>query len=141
MGLVNYTDELEAQFLAADNRRNLFIDDAEFRREWDGPGRVFAVARIRDAAGLFADPAFRYHVLAAGPRHWRDAGDNERAVEQLVRAAELAERGWAKDHAGDRHTVAVHIGRLRDKIERDPARPELIVTVWGVGYRFEGARQ
>ncbi len=32
-------------------------------------------------------------------RHWRAAGDHDRAVEQLVRAAELAERGWAKDHA------------------------------------------
>ena len=70
VGLVNYTDELEAQFLAGDARRNLFIDDAEFRREWDGPGRVFAVARIQDAAGLFADPAFHYHILAAGPRRY-----------------------------------------------------------------------
>ena len=32
-------------------------------------------------------------------RHWRDAGNFERAVEQLARAAEQAERGWAKDHA------------------------------------------
>lgn len=40
---------------------------------------------------------------------------------------------------GDRHSLTVHIGRLREKLEDDPANPQLIVTVWGVGYRFEGA--
>ena len=38
---------------------------------------------------------------------------------------------------GDRHTLTVHIRRLREKIEDDPAQPQLIVTVWGVGYRFD----
>jgi predicted ATPase len=38
-------------------------------------------------------------AIGALARHWRDAGDHERAVQQLVRAAEQAERGWAKDHA------------------------------------------
>jgi DNA-binding response OmpR family regulator len=41
---------------------------------------------------------------------------------------------------GDRHTVTVHIRRLREKIEPDPDHPRSIVTVWGVGYRFEGER-
>jgi DNA-binding response OmpR family regulator len=39
---------------------------------------------------------------------------------------------------GDRHTVTVHIERIRKKIEPDPAQPRYIVNVWGVGYRFEG---
>ncbi|WP_258111676.1 response regulator transcription factor [Alicyclobacillus sp. SP_1] len=39
---------------------------------------------------------------------------------------------------GDKHTVRVHIARIREKIERDPNAPEFIVNVWGVGYRFEG---
>jgi len=69
-GLVNYTDELELQFLGPGERASRFIDDAEFRREWAGEGRIFAVARIRDAAELFADPSFHYHVLAAGPLHY-----------------------------------------------------------------------
>ncbi|MET9494527.1 response regulator transcription factor [Streptomyces sp. NPDC006552] len=42
--------------------------------------------------------------------------------------------GW---EFGDLSTVTVHIRRLRGKIETDPARPRLIRTVWGVGYRFE----
>jgi len=70
VGLVNYTDELELQFLSPDERKSRFVDDAEFRRQWAGPGRIFAVARIRDAAGLFADPTFHYHVVAAGPHHY-----------------------------------------------------------------------
>jgi DNA-binding response OmpR family regulator len=49
---------------------------------------------------------------------------------------ELFERLWGP--YGDRHTVTVHVGRIREKIEEDPARPRLLVTVWGAGYRFEG---
>jgi DNA-binding response OmpR family regulator len=39
---------------------------------------------------------------------------------------------------GDKHTVRVHISRIREKIEVDPNNPQYIVNVWGVGYRFEG---
>jgi DNA-binding response OmpR family regulator len=43
---------------------------------------------------------------------------------------------WGKDLFGDIKTVAVHINRLRDKIEKDSANPAHIQTVWGAGYRF-----
>lgn len=43
---------------------------------------------------------------------------------------------WGMDAFGDLKTVAVHIGRLREKIEKDPQNPEFIQTVWGAGYRF-----
>ncbi len=55
---------------------------------------------------------------------------------QVFSRDQLFERLW--DSYGDQHTVTVHIGRLRDKLERDPSQPELIVTVWGAGYRFDG---
>ncbi len=42
--------------------------------------------------------------------------------------------GWS---FGDRSTVTVHVRRLREKIEDDPAAPRMLVTVWGVGYRFD----
>ncbi|MFC6285865.1 response regulator transcription factor [Nocardioides sp. GCM10027113] len=44
--------------------------------------------------------------------------------------------GWS---IGDRSTVTVHVRRLREKVERDPTRPSRLVTVWGVGYRWEAA--
>ena len=49
----------------------------------------------------------------------------------------LYERIWGMDSVGDLKTVAVHINRLREKIERDPANPVYIQTVWGAGYRFK----
>jgi DNA-binding response OmpR family regulator len=45
--------------------------------------------------------------------------------------------GWS---FGDQSTVTVHVRRLREKVERDPTMPERLVTVWGVGYRWEPAR-
>ena len=48
----------------------------------------------------------------------------------------LYEHIWGMDSTGDTATVAVHINRLREKIESDPAKPRYIQTVWGAGYRF-----
>jgi DNA-binding response OmpR family regulator len=45
---------------------------------------------------------------------------------------------WGDDYPGDSRTVDVHIRWLRQKIERDPSAPERIITLRGVGYRFEG---
>ena len=70
VGLVNYTDELELQLLDPADKAARFIDDADFRTQWEGPRRVFAVAKIRDAAELFADSSFHYHLLATGPHHY-----------------------------------------------------------------------
>jgi DNA-binding response OmpR family regulator len=50
----------------------------------------------------------------------------------------LMETVWGYAFAGDTSTVTVHIRRLREKIEPDPARPRYLQTVWGVGYRFVG---
>ncbi len=50
---------------------------------------------------------------------------------------ELLEHVWGYAY-GDTATVTVHVRRLRDKIEEDPAKPTHLVTVWGVGYRFDG---
>ena len=44
--------------------------------------------------------------------------------------------GWS---FGDQSTVTVHVRRLREKVERDPTRPVRLLTVWGVGYRWEAA--
>lgn len=49
----------------------------------------------------------------------------------------LYERIWGYDALGDNATVAVHINRLREKIEKDASDPRYIQTLWGVGYRFK----
>lgn len=48
----------------------------------------------------------------------------------------LFETIWGYEYVGDSATVTVHIGRIRDKVEDDPAHPSLIETVWGAGYRL-----
>ena len=48
----------------------------------------------------------------------------------------LLETIWKYDYLGDLRTVDVHIRRLREKIEKNPAQPEFIFTKWGVGYYF-----
>jgi DNA-binding response OmpR family regulator len=55
---------------------------------------------------------------------------------RAFRREELLERVWGSSF-GDTSTVTVHMRRLREKIEDDPSNPEHLVTVWGVGYRWE----
>jgi DNA-binding response OmpR family regulator len=55
---------------------------------------------------------------------------------QVLRREQLLDRIW--DGYGDEGTLWGYIRRLREKIEEDPAHPHYIVTVWGVGYRFDG---
>jgi len=49
---------------------------------------------------------------------------------------QLLEEVWGYDYYGDVRTVDVHIRHLREKIERDPAKPEMLITVWGTGYKI-----
>ena len=55
---------------------------------------------------------------------------------RVFRRRELLDNVWGYGHDGYEHTVNSHINRLRAKIEDDPAHPEMIVTVWGVGYKM-----
>ena len=55
---------------------------------------------------------------------------------QVFSREDLYEMIWGLESLGDNITVAVHINRLREKLEDDPAHPQLLQTVWGVGYRL-----
>lgn len=68
------------------------------------------------------------HVLA---RHRGRVLSREQLIEQV----------WGNDYYGDERVADVHIGRIRKKIEDDPANPTLVVTARGAGYRFEDDSQ
>lgn len=60
-----------------------------------------------------------------------------RHPDRVFRRSELLDQVWGHSHEGFEHTVNSHIHRLRAKIESDPAEPACIITVWGVGYKFD----
>jgi DNA-binding response OmpR family regulator len=60
-----------------------------------------------------------------------------RHPEQVFTREQLLNQVWGYEFYGDESTVTVHIRRLREKIETDPANPVYIKTVWGLGYKFE----
>jgi DNA-binding response OmpR family regulator len=76
---------------------------------------------------LVALTAREFELLAFLMRH---AG-------RVFRREELLQHVWGFS-TGDTSTVTVHVRRLREKVERDPADPRRLTTVWGVGYRFDG---
>jgi DNA-binding response OmpR family regulator len=74
-------------------------------------------------------PAREFTLLRLFAEHPRQVFSRDR----------LFELCW--ESYGDRSTVTTHIRRVRERIEEDPAEPRYIVTVWGVGYRFEGVQR
>ena len=57
---------------------------------------------------------------------------------RVLTRVQLIDRIWGSDYFGDTKTLDVHIKRLRTKIEKDPANPVFILTIRGLGYKFEG---
>jgi DNA-binding response OmpR family regulator len=92
-------------------------------------GRIsvdLAAHETRLAGRLVALTAKEFDLLVFLMRHPRQAFSREELLEQV----------WGYTY-GDTSTVTVHIRRLREKVETDPADPRHVVTVWSVGYRFE----
>jgi two-component system response regulator RegX3 len=58
-------------------------------------------------------------------------------VNRVLTRGQIIDAVWGHDYFGDTKTLDVHVKRLRSKIESDPARPEHLVTVRGLGYKFE----
>ena len=56
---------------------------------------------------------------------------------RVLTRAQLIDRVWGSDYVGDTKTLDVHVKRLRAKVEPDPANPQFIITVRGLGYKFE----
>lgn len=114
--------------------------------------RVRAVLRRRPAgiadrpafeiAGVRVDPA-RHEVRVRGrkvtltPREFRLLETLARHPGRAFSREELVTRAFGDEFAGLDRTIDAHVVNLRRKLERDPAKPALIRTVFGVGYRFE----
>jgi two-component system alkaline phosphatase synthesis response regulator PhoP len=99
-------------------------------------GTILTFARLRidaDARRVWKDDqpvdltTIEFDLLLALAEH---AG-------RVLSREQLLQRVWGYDFYGEDRVVDVHLGHIRKKIEDNPARPELIVTVRGVGYRFE----
>jgi DNA-binding response OmpR family regulator len=56
---------------------------------------------------------------------------------QVFSREQLLDNVWGNDFLGDPSTVTVHVRHLREKIEPEPSDPQHLITVWGVGYRFD----
>lgn len=100
-----------------------------------------APAALLEGAGLVLDPSARQatragRALALTLREFDLLAFFLRHPGRAFTREELMREVWGWDF-GDLSTVTVHVRRLRGKIETDPARPERIRTVWGVGYRLD----
>jgi predicted ATPase len=146
-----------AQQLEELERRDLVRREATSMIEGQ-PQFAFTHVLIRDVAYDLlprADRARRHRLVAeffesstgasgeaigALARHWRDAGDHERAVEQLVRAAEQAERGWAKDHAAQLYREALELVAA-DDVERKSALRRRLAVAAQASYHLPDVRR
>jgi two-component system, OmpR family, response regulator RegX3 len=84
------------------------------------------------------------HVVSVEGRDVRFPLKEFELLEMLLRNAgrvltrgQLIDRVWGSDYVGDTKTLDVHVKRLRAKIETDPANPQFLVTVRGLGYKFD----
>ncbi len=117
-------------------------------------------ARLRAVMRRVGENEYRGDTLVAGPvelrldehRAYRNGGQIDltptefrllvtlvRKSGQAVSHTELLTQAWGPEYAGCRNYLRMYMRYLRNKIEEDPHNPRLIVSEWGVGYRFEAA--
>lgn len=94
-----------------------------------------------EVAGIRIDPVARTagvdgNALDLTPREFDLLHFFARHPDQVYSRMELLNQVWGHRHEGYEHTVNTHINRLRNKVERDPATPRRILTVWGRGYKL-----
>jgi len=116
--------------------------------------RVRAVLRrVRAASEITKEGILNFNGLTINPQT-RDVSINEEPIiltakefdllyhmalhpRQVFTREQLLENIWGFSHYIDPGTVTVHMRRLREKIEKNPTSPVYIITVWGIGYKFE----
>ncbi|GAU66258.1 two-component response regulator [Streptomyces sp. NBRC 110611] len=123
--------------------RELVLRIGSVLRRAESAPPAAAPSPVLRTGGLTADPGAR-----RADRGGRELSLTAREFDLLVflmrnpgrvfSREELLQRVWGWEF-GDLSTVTVHVRRLREKIEADPAAPRLVTTVWGAGYRFDPA--
>ena len=121
--------ELVSRVRAVMRRLGREQGEAESERSLSFDGLVIdplsRVVRVKDTpVELTAKEFDMIHLLARHPK-------------QVFTREQLLDRIWGGAAYIDPSTVTVHVRRLREKIEDDPSRPTRLLTVWGVGYKFE----
>jgi two-component system response regulator RegX3 len=108
------------------------------RRELD---RANGASAVRTLGGLHLD-LVRHEVTVDGEpvrltlSEFKVLSLLAEQPERVISRRELMQHLWASDHVGDEHACEVHVSNLRRKIERDPTRPQRLVTVRGMGYKL-----
>lgn len=92
-------------------------------------------------SGLLIDPIARevqldQRIVDLTPREFDLLYFFAKNPDKVFSRISLLNQVWGYQHEGYEHTVNTHINRLRLKIERNPAEPERLLTVWGMGYKF-----
>lgn len=121
------TRELLARIRAV-LRRRVDVDDVDEAVLEVGPVRMDVDRHaVSVGGGEVAMPLKEFELLEL---LLRNAG-------RVLTRGQLIDRVWGADYFGDTKTLDVHIKRIRSKIESDPSQPTLLLTVRGLGYRFE----
>jgi two-component system response regulator RegX3 len=121
------TRELLARIRAV-MRRRVEVDDLDEAVLEVGPVRMDVDRHaVSVGGGEVAMPLKEFELLEL---LLRNAG-------RVLTRGQLIDRVWGADYFGDTKTLDVHIKRIRSKIESDPSQPTLLLTVRGLGYRFE----
>lgn len=106
-----------------------------------------AAPELDDASTVVAGPVrmdIERHIVEVAGRSVNLPLKEFELLEILIRNAgrvltrgQIIDRVWGSDYVGDTKTLDVHVKRLRSKIEVDPAKPRLLITVRGLGYKFD----
>lgn len=111
--ILRRTEETAQESSQAIEHGDLKLDPGE-RVVWRGGERLSLTAKEFDLLHFFM-------------RHPRQVFSRDQLMDQV----------WGYEYYGDPSTVTVHIRRLREKVEHQPSEPERVLTVWGVGYKYE----
>lgn len=114
---------------------------AVFRRTEESPKPEGVPSRTITAGDLVIDVGKHAVTVAGKPvdltaREFAMLAHFAKNPGQVYTRSQLLDLVWGHSHAAYEHTVNTHINRVRSKIEREPTKPQHVLTVWGVGYKF-----